>query len=157
MASAKPMNIYMGVGVTAFQITWHVEKTIKQMWQYKLSFSKYVFQQNIHFPIYKSKSKKLLFDVFSFFSSFFNVLLYVNCQIVFRWLASFLRRFFFSFFKESTLECLEKIQVQIIVFNKKALVQLSGISSSKNPPWNLGEFCSNFFLVDMSRKVSWIF
>ena len=31
MASAKSMNIYMGVGVTAFPITCHVEKTVKQM------------------------------------------------------------------------------------------------------------------------------
>ena len=31
MASAKPMNIYMGVGVTAFPITCHVKKTVKQM------------------------------------------------------------------------------------------------------------------------------
>ena len=31
MASAKPMNIYMGVGVTAFAITCDVKKTVKQM------------------------------------------------------------------------------------------------------------------------------
>ena len=51
MASAKPMNINMGVGVTAFPIKCHVKKAVKQMQQYKLSFSKYVFQQNINFPI----------------------------------------------------------------------------------------------------------
>ena len=32
MASAKPVNIYMGVDVTAFPITCHVKKTVKQMW-----------------------------------------------------------------------------------------------------------------------------
>ena len=31
MASTKPMNMYMGVGVTAFPITPHVEKTVMQM------------------------------------------------------------------------------------------------------------------------------
>ena len=51
MASAKPMNIYMGVGVTAFPIACQVKKTVKQMQHYKLNFSKYVFQQNINFPI----------------------------------------------------------------------------------------------------------
>ena len=42
MASTKPMNMFMGIGVTAFPVTYHVEKTEMQMWQYKLSFSKYV-------------------------------------------------------------------------------------------------------------------
>ena len=43
MASTKPMNIYMCVGVTAFPITCRVKKTVKKMYQYKLSFSKHVF------------------------------------------------------------------------------------------------------------------
>ena len=43
MASTKPMNIYMCAGVTAFPITCHVKKTVKKMYQYKLSFSKHVF------------------------------------------------------------------------------------------------------------------
>ena len=34
IVSTKPMNIYMGVGVTAFAVNCHVKK---------LSFSKYVF------------------------------------------------------------------------------------------------------------------
>ena len=43
MASTKPMNIYMGVGVTAFPNNLPREKTVMQVYQYKLSFSKYVF------------------------------------------------------------------------------------------------------------------
>ena len=50
---------------------------------------------------YKLKSKKLLFEFFSIFFSFFNVLLYVNSQVVFRSLASFLRRLFVSFLRRA--------------------------------------------------------
>ena len=31
MGSTKPMNIYIGVGVTAFPTTFHVKKTVMQM------------------------------------------------------------------------------------------------------------------------------
>ena len=56
---------------------------------------------------------------------------------------------FYFVFKESTLQWLKKIQVQITVFSKKVLVKLSGISNSKNPAWNLVKLRSTFFLVDM--------
>ena len=105
----------------------------------------------------KSKSKKLLFDFYSFFFSFFNVLLYINCQVVFRCLTSFLRRFFISFLRRALYSAWKKIQVQIIAFNKKAHVKLSWISNSKTPPWNFVKFRSEFFLVDMSSIVYWIF
>ena len=42
MASTKPRNIYVGVGVTAFPITCYVKKTAMGMQQYNLSFCKYV-------------------------------------------------------------------------------------------------------------------
>ena len=51
----------------------------------------------------------------------------------------------------------KKIQVQIIVFNKKAIVKISRISNSKSPPWNRVKFRSKFFLVDISRAVSWTY
>ena len=89
---------------------------------------------------------------FSHFFSFFNVLLYVNCQVVFLWLASFLR-FFISFLRRALYSAWKKIQVQIIAFNKKAIMKLSGISNSQNLPWNLVKFRSEFFLVSMSRIV----
>ena len=44
----------------------------------------------------------------------------------------------------------KKIQVKIIVFNKKDM-KILRISNSKNPPWNLVKFCSQFFLVNISR------
>ena len=47
----------------------------------------------------------------------------------------------------------KKIQVQIIVFNKKAIVKIYRISNSKGPLWNLVKFCSEFFLVDISKVV----
>ena len=50
----------------------------------------------------------------------------------------------------------KKIQVQIIVFNKKAIVKIYRIYNSKIPPWNRVQFRSEFFLVDISRIVCWI-
>ena len=50
---------------------------------------------------------------------------------------------------------LEKNSSSNIVFNKKAIVKISRISNSKNTPWNLVKF--EFFLVDISRTVSWDF
>ena len=46
--------------------------------------------------------------------------------------------------KESTL-------LQIIVFNKKTVAKISWISNLKSPPWNLVKFCTEFFLVNVSR------
>ena len=48
----------------------------------------------------------------------------------------FFDKTFYFIFKESTLQCLKKIQVQIIAFNKKAVVKSSRISNSKSPLWN---------------------
>ena len=76
---------------------------------------------------------------------FFCLLL---CQTIFGWLASFLR--FFFVFKESTLQYLKKIQVQIIS-NEKAVVKVSRTSNSKSPSWKLLKLRSEFFLVNVLR------
>ena len=81
------------------------------------------------FPITCFTFSHFLFFFFSFFNVFFCLLLW---QTIFRWLASFVR--FFVLFQEKTLQYLKKIQVQIIVFNKKADVKISRISNSKTPP-----------------------
>ena len=50
----------------------------------------------------------------------------------------------FLIFKENTWNSwksqYKQHQVLIMVFNKKALVNISNISNSKNPPWNLLKF-----------------
>ena len=61
------------------------------------------------------------------------------------------------FNESSTLQYLKKIHVQIIVFNKKAVVKISRISNSKNPRWNLVKFRSQLFLVNVSIIVCWVF
>ena len=117
--------------------------------------------KKIYFFYYK-QSKYILYkyllllnELSSFFtflslcSMFFFYLL--PCQAIFRWLASFLDIFFWvGLFKESsTLQYLKKFQVQIIVYNKKAVVLISRISNSKRPPLNLVKYRSEFFLVNV--------
>ena len=104
-----------------------------------------MFSNKISIFIYKKvKVKKLLFDFFSFFaflSLFFNVLLPSLAMSTVKQLLGdlhlFWEDFLFRFLRENTLQCLKKIQVQIIVFNKKAVAKMSRISNSKNPPWSL--------------------
>ena len=97
-----------------------------------------------------------------FFLLFFNVLLLslamstVKQILVDFYLVIFFENSFCFVFKESILPRLEKIQAQIIVFNKKAIVKISSISNSKSRPWNFVKFLSQFFLVDISRAVCWI-
>ena len=97
-----------------------------------------------------------LFLVFSFFFLFFWIFLFcfLLYQAIFRWLASFLRRFIFVF-RESTLQ-LKKIQINFFFLTKNVL-KISRISNSKSPPWSLAKFRSEFFLVNVWRIVSLIF
>ena len=94
------------------------------------------------------------FTFLSLWSMFFFYLLL--CQAIFRWLASFLDLYIYIYIfrgrgvKESnTLQYLKKSQVQIIVYNKKAVVLISRISNSKRSPWNLVKYRSEFFLVNV--------
>ena len=159
----------MGVGATAFPITCHVKKkrngkanvTIcnkaNAICKCNKAFPTFpyvfpnVFSNKIYIFLYqKSKRKKLLFDLFDFLQRF------TLCQLSssFYLACIFFDKIFYFVFKESTLlQCLKKIQVQVVVFNKKALVKLSGIFNSKNPPLNLGKFHDELFLVGMSRIV----
>ena len=107
---------------------------------------------NILIPSVKLFIIKLIAQInIIFFLNWRYLSYYVNCQAIFSWLASFLR-FFISFLRRA-LNAWKKIQVQIIVFNKKAIVKISRISNSKGPLWNLVKFCSEFFLVDISKVV----
>ena len=108
----------------------------------------------------KVKVKNLLFDFFSFFVFLSLFLMFYFCLLLcqlpsnFQLTCIFFENIFCFVSKESTLQCLKKIQVQIIVFNKKAVVKISWISNSKIPSRNLVKFrSSKFFLVDISRIV----
>ena len=101
----------------------------------------------------------LLFDSFSFFifhSLFFNIFLLLLAM-------SRLFMFFekicslFSFLRRALCSTWKKIQVQIILFNKKVFVNIYRISNSKSPPWSLFKLCGNFFLVNVSRWLGQIF
>ena len=67
-----------------------------------------------------------------------------------------MKRFFFVF-KESYSAVHKKVHVQVIVFNKKAVVKISRIFNSKRLPWNLVKFRNELFLVNVSKMVCWIF
>ena len=53
----------------------------------------------------------------------------------------------FLVFKDSTLLDLKNTQVQIIIFDKKAILKISKISNSKSPPGNLVTFNSEFLVL----------
>ena len=94
----------------------------------------------------------LLLDYFSFFCfsfSFFNIFLLS--------LASILLSVFLWFFRRALWSTWKKIQVQIRVSNKKAVVKISRISNSKGPSWNIDKFHSELFLVNVSKIACWIF
>ena len=95
----------------------------------------------------------LFFEPFLFFRFLFSIfsfclLLY---QAIFRWCVTFLRIFFL--FLRRALHSTWKM----IVFNQKAVVKISRISNSKNPPWHLVVFHREFFLMNISIIMCWIF
>ena len=111
----------------------------------------------------KSESKKYivavwLFLMFDFFLSLFSMLIFslLLYQAISRWLASFLRRFF-TLLRRTLGSTWKQIQVEIKFLTRKAVVKISRISNSKNPPWNLAKFCSEIFLVNVWRIVGWGF
>ena len=97
------------------------------------------------------------FFYFLFFLVFFSMFCFclLLCKETFKWLASF--SMFVFIFKESTLQYLKKIQVQIIAFKKKTVVKVSKIPNSNSPLWNLVKFRCKFFLVNVLRLVCRIF
>ena len=107
-----------------------------------------MFSNKIQIFLYKKdKVKKYLLLLFDFFFSFsfFNVFLLSLAILAFvSYLAAFLRFFFFCFQGEYS-EVLEKIQVQIIVFNKKAVTKFSRISNSQRTHPELVKFHRFFF------------
>ena len=97
----------------------------------------------MNFPIWKSKSKKAavwLFLVFRFSFSCFNVLLLSLAMSTVKQFLGDLHLFWedILFRLRRALCCAykKKIQVQIIVFNKKAVVKIYRVFNSKSPPWN---------------------
>ena len=123
-----------------------------------------MFSNKIQVFLYKKvKVKKLLFGFFLFFVFLPLFLMFYFCLLLCQLSSNFLltciffENIFCFIFKDSTPQCLKKIQVQIIVFYKKANMKISRISNTKSPPWNLVTFRSEFFLVDNSRIVCWIF
>ena len=97
----------------------------------------------------------MLFDFSPFFMflSLFYIFFSVCLNQFLDGLHLFGREFFFDF-KESTLQYLKKIQIQIVL--KKTVVKISAISNSKSPSWSLVTIRCEFFLVNISRTVRWI-
>ena len=89
------------------------------------------------------------FFIFCFSFSFFNIFLLSLASVLLSVFLWFLRRALWSTWK--------KIQVQIRVLNKKAVVKISRTSNSKGPSWNTDKFHSELFLVNVSKIVCWIF
>ena len=58
---------------------------------------------------------------------------------------------FLIVFKDSTLLYLKYTQVQIIIFDKKAVLKIYKISNSKSPPGNLVKFNSEFLVLLMVK------
>ena len=97
-------------------------KKIKKIFHKKVKVKKYLLLLFHLFLIFRFS--------FSFLSCFFSASCYVK-----QFLGGLhLFRDLLFVFKESNLRYLKKIRVKIIVFNKKAVVKISGIFNSKSPP-----------------------
>ena len=75
----------------------------------------------------------VLFDLLTFFV-FFPLFLMSFLSLVMSSTCIFFEKIFLFVFKESTLKYLKKIYIQIIVFKKKAFVNIFRISNSKSSP-----------------------
>ena len=106
----------------------------------------------------KLKVKKYLSFLFEFFSFFVFLSLFSMfflCLLLFQVILGGLQLFWedlFYVFKESTLQYLKKIDIQMTVFNKKAVAKISRISNLKSPPWNLVKFRSGLFLICLKKN-----
>ena len=109
-----------------------------------------MFSNKIYIFLYqKVKVKKylLLFvSLFPFFNfSFFFLMFFLLSLAIssnFQVACIFFKKIYtFFVFKESTLQYLEKIQVQIIFFRKRAVVKIYWTSNSKSP---LSNFVASF-------------
>ena len=109
----------------------------------------------------KVKNILLLFDFslcsifFSFFFQCFSSVSYYTKQFLGGLHLSW--EDFFTLLSRTLGSTWKQIQVEIKFLTRKAVVKISRISNSKNPPWNLVKFCSEIFLVNVSRIVSWGF
>ena len=109
----------------------------------------------------KVKNILLLFDFFLcsiFFSLFFQCLSSVSYYIK-QFLGGLHLSWedFFTLLRRTLSSTWKQIQVEIKFLTRKAVVKISRISNSKNPPWNLVKFCSEIFLVNVWRIVGWGF
>ena len=117
----------------------------------------------------KNKSKEFycccyivkLFLYFSFFvSPPFQCLSCTSCRVkkfyyFFRWLPSFWWSFFsflWKTFYNTWKSHYRQLQVPIMIFNKKALLNISSISNSNNPPWNLLSFVSSIVVNECLKN-----
>ena len=87
------------------------------------------------------------FFIFVFLFSMFYLLFSISSNF---WLSYI---FFMKIFSRTLLYLKKNFQVPIIIFNQKALVNISRISYSKNPPRNLVEFCTKFLILNVQRIV----
>ena len=94
-----------------------------------------------------------LFYHFSTIECFLYLLLREEFLLWFRWIASCLW-FFFLFLRRTlynTWSHYGRLQVLIMIFNKKADVNIYSISNSKNRPWSLLSFVSRIVVHEVLR------
>ena len=119
----------------------------------QLLFNKYQHLEKVmSFFFFVVFPGKIILFLFLFFQCF---LLSLAMAINFYMVCFFFEIRFFVF-KESTLQYWKKIQVQITVFNKKAVIKMCSVFNSKRPPWNLVKIRTVFFVVSISKLVCWI-
>ena len=92
-------------------------------------------------------NNKLIFHRFVFLVS----LLYEEFLLFFWWLASFWW-FFFIFFNNTWISHYRQLQIVIMIFNKKTVVNISSISDLKNLPWNLLSFVSRIVVNECLKN-----
>ena len=128
------------------------------------------FSKLCTFPCTKNKSKKFycrcyVFKLILFLQ--FSFLIFLPCKCfscitchvknyyflgsphLFGDIFSFLRRTLYNTWKSHY----RQVQVPVMIFNKKVLVNISSISKSRNPPWNLLSFVSKIFVNKCLKKV----
>ena len=154
------MQIYMNAGVSLLRFKYPA--TLKKLYR-KCNNMNYIFPncyfraKNIIVHIQKIKIKNFIvvvmllnfsyifhFSFFPFSMSFLYLLLCEEFLSLFKVPHIFLV-ILFSFLRtlyNTWKNYYRQLQVSIIVFNKKALLNISSISNSKNPPWNLLSFVS---------------
>ena len=146
--------------INAFAIT--CQKSCNTNVTIQTMFFQTCFLTRYKFLYKKVKVKKKFFVavwvflIFRFSFSFFDVFLLSLAMSGNLKVACIFFDIFFVF-KEELCSTWKKNHVQVMVFNKKAVVKISRISNPKSPLWNLFKFRREYLLINVSRIVCWMF